>query len=462
MRARRQRHSSEEAAAETRVSTPLCDGLDGNYSVPLHVLATIIVLLSSLIGVALPLVGKRVPSLSLSDYVFSLGKNMGTGVMLAVGFVHLLGESIDKFRVWCMPDAVFNAHPSLVLVVATTSVMGLHFVDLMVGEMVQEWFNTADEPPVVTTLYADTELRGEGAEDERPSMIVEASEATTDAEHDHQAQAAAALVERFPTFRREGGDAALNRSFALEAEAEDCHSHLTPEVEVEVELASSSRSDTAYVQKTKAQLVMSALTMEFGTTLHSVFVGLDVGVMNDSNVKPMLVALVFHQVLEGLAMGARLADADFMAKMELVMMLLFTLSAPVGIALGTLCVSNSRTALAGPAYVLVSSLLDAMCGGVLVYLGIMLLLDFPSDVERVCAEEERKRRARGEATAREAAGRCGDSTTGLLACLRCVGKRFTPRFVRVLMNARRGRKAAGLLAAVWIGALGMCIVGIWC
>lgn len=57
--------------------------------------------------------------------------------------------------------------------------------------------------------------------------------------------------------------------------------------------------------------VIAAVCMEFGVTLHSLFVGLDVGLTTDRSLKPLLIALVFHQMFEGMSMGSRLVDAKF-------------------------------------------------------------------------------------------------------------------------------------------------------
>ncbi|KAF8283125.1 hypothetical protein TcBrA4_0077750 [Trypanosoma cruzi] len=67
--------------------------------------------------------------------------------------------------------------------------------------------------------------------------------------------------------------------------------------------------------------------MEFGVTLHSVFIGLTVGITSDAETKALLVALVFHQMFEGLALGSRLADASMRISLELLLALIFSISA---------------------------------------------------------------------------------------------------------------------------------------
>ncbi|EKF38354.1 cation transporter, putative, partial [Trypanosoma cruzi marinkellei] len=90
----------------------------------------------------------------------------------------------------------------------------------------------------------------------------------------------------------------------------------------------------ASVEGGRAHRLLSALFMEFGVTLHSVFIGLTVGITGDAETKALLVALVFHQMFEGLALGSRLADASMRISLELLLALIFSISAPLGTAVG--------------------------------------------------------------------------------------------------------------------------------
>ncbi|ESL07554.1 hypothetical protein TRSC58_04755 [Trypanosoma rangeli SC58] len=123
--------------------------------------------------------------------------------------------------------------------------------------------------------------------------------------------------------------------------------------------------------------------MEFGVTLHSVFIGLTVGISSDTQTKALLVALVFHQMFEGLALGSRLADASMRMTLELLLAVIFSISAPVGTAVGVGAVVGSKVSVTGAAFVVVQAIFDSMCGGILMYLGFVLMLsDFPMDLRR--------------------------------------------------------------------------------
>ncbi|EPY28154.1 solute carrier family 39 (zinc transporter), member 1/2/3 [Strigomonas culicis] len=137
-----------------------------------------------------------------------------------------------------------------------------------------------------------------------------------------------------------------------------------------------------------AQRIVAALSLEFGVTLHSVFVGLTLGITADDDMTVLLIALVFHQFFEGIAMGSRLADAPFRLSLELVLALVFALSAPVGIAAGAGAIVASRSALTGSTYVMVSAICDSVCGGILLYLAfVLLVVDFAVDLKRFAGHD---------------------------------------------------------------------------
>ncbi|EKF99669.1 cation transporter, putative [Trypanosoma cruzi] len=139
----------------------------------------------------------------------------------------------------------------------------------------------------------------------------------------------------------------------------------------------------ASVEGGKAHRLLSALFMEFGVTLHSVFIGLTVGITSDAETKALLVALVFHQMFEGLALGSRLADASMRISLELLLALIFSISAPLGTAVGVGAVVGSKISLTGVTFIIMQAIFDAVCGGILLYLAFVLMLsDFPTDLRK--------------------------------------------------------------------------------
>ena len=132
------------------------------------------------------------------------------------------------------------------------------------------------------------------------------------------------------------------------------------------------------------QKTVAAYMLEFGVTVHSVFIGLAVGTVGDTELTGLLVALCFHQFFEGLALGARLVDANLPSHWhEFLLGTLFSVSAPIGIGIG-IGVATSLDPN-GETFLLVQGSFDAVCAGILLYIGFALLFhDFPEDMDAHC------------------------------------------------------------------------------
>lgn len=64
--------------------------------------AIVSILASSLIGVCIPILGKRIPSLNPETNHFFIIKAFAAGVILATGFMHVLPDAFDKLSNPCL------------------------------------------------------------------------------------------------------------------------------------------------------------------------------------------------------------------------------------------------------------------------------------------------------------------------------------------------------------------------
>ena len=139
--------------------------------------------------------------------------------------------------------------------------------------------------------------------------------------------------------------------------------------------------------------MIQSITMELALTVHSVFIGLVVGVVGSAELTALLTALCFHQFFEGVALGSRLADAGMTFRSNAAFVAVFAASAPVGIAVGILLTQNVDPE--GVTYLLVQGVLDGCCAGLLLYVGFQLLLiDFPEDMAVLCSSHPQRNRRR--------------------------------------------------------------------
>ncbi|CAL9752532.1 unnamed protein product [Musa acuminata subsp. burmannicoides] len=109
--------------------------------------------------------------------------------------------------------------------------------------------------------------------------------------------------------------------------------------------------------------------LELGIVVHSVIIGISLGASEPpSTIRPLVAALSFHQFFEGMGLGGCIVQFKAMMTMGL----FFSLTTPVGIAIGTgrssVYNENSPTAL------IVQGLLDSVAAGILIYMALVDLL----------------------------------------------------------------------------------------
>ncbi|XP_056172359.1 zinc transporter 5-like [Syzygium oleosum] len=119
--------------------------------------------------------------------------------------------------------------------------------------------------------------------------------------------------------------------------------------------------------------------LELGIVVHSVIIGISLGASESpSTIKLLVAALTFHRFFEGMGLGGCITQAKFKTRAIVIMALFFSLTTPVGIAIG-LGVS-SRYDENSPTALIVQGIFDAASSGILIYMALVDLLsaDFMS------------------------------------------------------------------------------------
>lgn len=152
-----------------------------------------------------------------------------------------------------------------------------------------------------------------------------------------------------------------------------------------------SEVDQTEVSHSSHLQILNSFVLEFGIVFHSVFVGFSLAVAGEEFIA-LFIAILFHQMFEGLGLGTRFALTkwpEHQKYMPWVLALGYSLTTPIAIAIG-LGVRNSyppgsRTSL------LVTGIFDSLCGGVLIYNGLVELLayDFLYSDELLGASNQR-------------------------------------------------------------------------
>ncbi|CAK4307938.1 hypothetical protein Ae201684P_022302 [Aphanomyces euteiches] len=126
--------------------------------------------------------------------------------------------------------------------------------------------------------------------------------------------------------------------------------------------------------KAAARKKINVLIFEVGVAIHSVIIGLELGVATGTSFTTLLTAICFHQFFEGVAVGSSAVSAFSTIRSSILTAVVYSLSTPVGIAIGigihSTYSETSTTSL------WVRGILDAMAGGILIYTGLVELLTY--------------------------------------------------------------------------------------
>ncbi|CAN8295491.1 unnamed protein product [Cochlearia groenlandica] len=129
-------------------------------------------------------------------------------------------------------------------------------------------------------------------------------------------------------------------------------------------------SGESHVQLRRTRVV--AQVLEVGIIVHSVVIGISLGAsQNPDTAKALFAALMFHQCFEGLGLGGCIAQGNFKCMSITIMSILFSVTTPIGIAVG-MGIANSYKETSQTALI-VQGVLNSASAGILIY---MSLVDF--------------------------------------------------------------------------------------
>ncbi|CAL9013350.1 unnamed protein product [Prunus brigantina] len=267
------------------------------------------ILVASAIGVCIPILGKTIPALHPDRNIFFLIKAFAAGVILATGFIHVLPDAFDNLTSPCLKENPWGKFPFTGFV-AMVAAIGTLMVDAS-----------------ATSYYSRSHFKNNKAQ---PVEVVGDEEKAGEHE-DH-----------------------------VHVHTHATHGH-----------AHGSVDTSPSTQLLRHRVISQVL--ELGIIVHSVIIGISLGASESPDtIRPLVAALTFHQFFEGMGLGGCISQAKFKARGVAIMVLFFSLTTPVGIAIGigisNVYKENSPTAL------IVEGVFNAASAGILIYMSLVDLL----------------------------------------------------------------------------------------
>ncbi|KAK8526100.1 hypothetical protein V6N13_017165 [Hibiscus sabdariffa] len=117
---------------------------DKRESMKLKAIAFVAILVSSMVGVCLPLFSRHVPSLSPDRDLFTVVKAFASGVILATGYMHVLPDSFNDLMSDCLPKNPWKKFPFTTFVAMLSALFTL-MVDSFAMSVYKKRFSRASE-----------------------------------------------------------------------------------------------------------------------------------------------------------------------------------------------------------------------------------------------------------------------------------------------------------------------------
>ncbi|KAK4126876.1 Zinc/iron permease [Parathielavia appendiculata] len=399
---------------------PVCGSGEvvGEYDLALHVAALFLVLTASIFGAGFPVVAKKVKWVKVPAKTFFICKHFGTGVLVATAFVHLLPTAFGNLMDPCLPDLFTDQYPAMPGVIMMGSMFCLFVIEMYLNGKMGGHSHSHGGPMGFKTHSHKPPAASHASPPPRPPRYTSATEFEIE-DIDYEKKMAQKLYEeRMRAYPPEKNPYADGKGLTDQSEMppwfivfyeQYVRQRLemmnmiqsmqpTPPPQQQQTYGSEKRRttisetpliDSPYIDVETGQPVdpavyrkmsMNITLLEGGILFHSVFVGMTISITIEGFLI-LLVAILFHQMFEGLGLGARIAEVPYRrgSLRPWVLVVAFGTTAPIGQAIGLVVRDwydpNSAFGL------IIVGVFNAISSGLLLYAALVDLMaeDFLSE-----------------------------------------------------------------------------------
>eukprot|EP01119_Soliformovum_irregulare_P024210 TRINITY_DN8625_c1_g1_i1.p1 TRINITY_DN8625_c1_g1~~TRINITY_DN8625_c1_g1_i1.p1 ORF type:complete len:384 (+),score=86.19 TRINITY_DN8625_c1_g1_i1:41-1153(+) len=305
----------------------------GDYDTGLHVGAIFIIAGTSFLGTLLPIAAKKIPLLRIRELPFSCAKMFGSGIILATSLIHMLLPGIANLTNPCLDQNVWGdpGYPAWSPALCIGTILLLHATQFAVAKKIRaqaakqraqnatdlktKESQTESKEKDVVPMKTDVDVEKGEVEKEEPALADPAHAHHHGHHHDHD---------------------------------HDGHAHA---------------GELLFAQK---EHEISTYILELGIMSHSIIIGVALGVTVAPDFQPLLIAIVFHQFFEGIALSTVVLDTKFKGMLQsLFVVIFYTFTTPIGIAIGVGIASSYNANSTGS--LIAQGVLESISAGILIY-----------------------------------------------------------------------------------------------
>ncbi|KAI8966931.1 Zinc/iron permease [Mycotypha africana] len=329
-----------------------------DYHLGLRIGAIFILFGTTTIGTFFPIILHRISPYKQGDireWILTVGKFFGTGVILATAFVHMLPEAMENFHSPCLTDGwlSYGAFGGVFCMIASFALQLLEIVSVTHVNKLQKRSQERQirdaELGFQKQMTADAALVSEKLKDDQHTATQSpAHQQTTAAEK--------------PTVIKDNSITTTAEARDLEHDRDQHHHHHSHHHIGD----DHGHTHGIIFQSEDAYKHIGTYILELGIIMHSIIIGITLSNVRNEQFTTLLIALVFHQFFEGIALGTRLNEIPYKKLYKPVALgFLYTLMTPIGTAIGIGIHAsfnpNSYSA------VLAAAILDSLSAGILLY-----------------------------------------------------------------------------------------------
>ncbi|KAG0259001.1 hypothetical protein BG011_002864 [Mortierella polycephala] len=371
-----------------------------DYNLSLHIGGLFANMAASTLGVLLPILFAyttfNAKTTSKIQAAIQTARTFGSGVIIATAFIHMLPSAFGDLADPSLPE-IFqeeSGYTGWAGLIAMISALLLHLLEFAAT---QSFFNRAK------------------ADRQRQQGRVHAVDRLQDIEGQRgEKKNSAGVNEVDSLYEGKGGFPAGQKSFCQSITETDPSMHIghvhggeimlkNKQTESQIQHPSVHSHDHCHGSAITDQEQLSGIELqenrsreigtyilEFGIALHSIIIGISLGTTVGAEFVSLLIALLFHQFFEGVALGGRIASLNFRRRSLRPWLLSawFAISTPLGVLIGIGIRSTydgeSVTAL------VVQGVFDSCSAGILLYTGLVQLMSAEMNANPVFRDADLK------------------------------------------------------------------------
>ncbi|ORY61096.1 Zinc/iron permease [Neocallimastix californiae] len=285
------------------------------YPVGITIIGIAAVLLCSFLGTVLPIIFRKKSFFREDTLLFSCIKLFGTGVILAVAFIHMIIPAGQILTSEYTYEIFYEKYTSFAGVFAILGIILTHVIQVYTSHF----------------LYKNNEhhIHKKSSSDSSITLSVDS----------------------------DGGDITEEKKYHT--------MNNKKEVVSAVDGCAEEQHGILHMMENKEKQIICYL-LEIGISLHSILIGIAFGMTNDEELIVLMIALIFHQFFEGVSLSSVFIEAHFKRFTAIIIMIVvYSLTLPIGGVIGILI--RNAIESTDKVYLTTQGIIDAVAGGILIY-----------------------------------------------------------------------------------------------